>query len=91
MEITTQSAELLYPLEMEVEIDPTKPKMHFNFVKQIGEGSFGIVYLYKSSCDLGFKIAVKIQKAKQASFTNEAYYLNLLQKHNLTHVPKFYG
>ena len=33
MEITTQSAELLYQLEMEEEIDPTKPKMHFNFVK----------------------------------------------------------
>ena len=30
-------------------------------------------------------------KAKTTSFTNEAYYLNLLQKQTLYHVPKYYG
>lgn len=32
-----------------------------------------------------------MMKTQYSRFTNEAYYLNLLQKQKFPHVPKYYG
>ncbi len=72
---------------------PNRVRVKCNYVKTLGQGGFGNVYLYQEIAHPNRKFAVKIEKKPvgrgQSLHSNETYYLRKLQQG--PHIPKYYN
>ncbi|TNV73739.1 hypothetical protein FGO68_gene402 [Halteria grandinella] len=79
-------------------VQPFQPPQQLTFLKHtytlhslLGQGAFGLVYLYHSPDATPSRLAVKYDSGTHNTITKESYYLEKMTKLGLRHIPRYYG